>query len=139
MAPAGFVNLFAHRPAPTRMTVTPLKAADLEATLEKPGIVLVDCWAPWCGPCRTFAPIFERVAAKHPDATFLKADIDEEPELARLFGVRSIPTLVVFRDGVPLLARPGVFPEAALDGLVEEVKALDMAGLRQELSKLRST
>lgn len=117
------------------MTATPLKTTDLEATLEKKGIVLVDCWAPWCAPCRAFAPIYDRVAEKHPDVTFTKVNVDEEPEIARAFGVRGIPTLVAFRDGVPLFSQAGVLPEPALEALVAEIKALDMDDVRRIIAE----
>jgi thioredoxin 1 len=117
------------------MSATPLKTKDLEATLDKPGVVLIDCWAPWCAPCRAFTPIFERVSERHPDATFMKVNVDEEPEIARAFGVRGIPTLVVFRDGVPLLAQAGLVPEAALNDLVAQAKALDMEDVRRQIAE----
>jgi thioredoxin 1 len=117
------------------MAATPLKTDALEATLDKPGVVLIDCWAPWCAPCRAFAPIFDRVSERHPDATFVKANVDEEPELARAFGVRGIPTLVVFRDGVPLLVQAGLLPEGALDDLVTQAKALDMNEVKKRIAE----
>ena len=117
------------------MTVTPLKTQDLEATLDKQGVVLIDCWAPWCAPCRAFTPVYERVAERHPDVAFTKVNVDEEPEIARAFQIRGIPTLVVFRDGVPLFAQAGMLPEAALDDLVKQAKALDMEEVRRELAR----
>jgi thioredoxin 1 len=109
--------------------------ANFQEVVDRPeGIVFIDFWAPWCGPCRSFAPTFERVAAKHPDLTFAKIDTEDQPELARAFGIRSIPTLMIFRDGVPLFAQPGALPEAALEDLVRQARALDMAKVKADLA-----
>ena len=102
-----------------------------EATV-KQGIVLLDFWAAWCGPCRVFAPIFEAAAARHPDVVFGKVDTEAEPGLAAAFEIRAIPTLMVLRDGVLLGALPGVMPEKAIDELVGKVKALDMDEVRRK-------
>ena len=106
-----------------------------QETVEKNGIVLVDWWAAWCGPCRAFGPVFERVSGKHPDAVFAKVDTEAEQELAAAFGIRSIPTLMIFRDRVLLYAEPGALPEGALEELVSKVKALDMEDVRRRIAE----
>jgi thioredoxin 1 len=110
-------------------------ANNFQAVVDRPeGIVFIDFWAPWCGPCRSFAPTFERAAGKHADVTFAKINTEDQPELAGAFGIRSIPTLMIFRDGVPLFSQPGALPEAALEDLVRQAKGLDMAKIKQELA-----
>jgi thioredoxin 1 len=110
-------------------------ANNFQEVVDRPeGIVFIDFWAPWCGPCRSFAPTFERAAGKHADVTFAKINTEDQPELAGAFGIRSIPTLMIFRDGVPLFSQPGALPEAALEDLVRQAKALDMAKIKQELA-----
>ncbi len=103
--------------------------------VEREGIVLIDWWAPWCGPCRAFAPTYEKVAREHPDVTFAKVNTEQEQGLAGAFDIRSIPTLMILRDKVLRFSQAGALPEAALQDLVRQVRALDMDKVRTELAE----
>ena len=109
-------------------TVTMTSATHDETVKE--GIVLIDFWATWCPPCRRFGPIFEKVSDLHPDAVFAKVDTDDQPELQARYGINSIPTLVVYRDGIPVFGQPGALPEPALQDVISQVKGLDMDDVR---------
>ena len=117
-------------------TVT-LTADTFSRAVDTSGIVLVDFWAGWCGPCRMFAPTFERAAAAHPDIVFGKVDTEAERELAGTSGVRSIPTLMAFREGVLLFSQAGALPPAALEDLISQIRALDMDVVHRQVAEAR--
>jgi thioredoxin 1 len=106
-----------------------------EKTVLSEGITFVDFWAEWCGPCRSFAPIFEKASEDHPEITFGKVDTEAEQQLAQMANITSIPTLMIFRDGILLFNQPGALPGPALQELIGKVQELDMNEIRAEIAK----
>ncbi len=116
------------------MATSTLTMENFEETVTGDGITLVDFWAEWCGPCKMFGPIFEETADENPDLTFAKVDTEAEQQLAGQLGIMSIPTLMIFRDGIQLFSQPGALPKNALEDLVRQVRELDMDEVRRELA-----
>ncbi|CAM4164294.1 thioredoxin [Bordetella tumbae] len=114
--------------------IVELTQASFQESITPDSTVIVDFWAPWCGPCRGFAPVFEQAAEQHPDVTFAKVNTDVEQELAGALGIRSIPTLMVFREQVLLFSQPGALSAGQLGELLEKVKGLDMEKVHQDIA-----
>lgn len=117
------------------MATVELTKENFNEVVSGPGTVLVDFWAEWCGPCRQFAPVFEKSSEKHPDITFGKVDTEAERELAARAAITSIPTLMAFRDGILVFAQPGALPAPALEDLVSKVRELDMDEVRRKIAE----
>jgi thioredoxin len=117
------------------MPIVDLTRESFEQTVTGSNFVIVDFWAPWCGPCRGFAPVFKAAAEKHPDIVFGKVNTDEEQDIAAHFGIRSIPTLMIFRDQIVIFDQPGAMSASALDHVIGQAKGLDMDAVRKEIAE----
>jgi len=116
------------------MSTLEITAANFENTVDTNEIVVLDAWAAWCGPCKAFAPIFEAASTRHPDVVWGKLDTEAQPELASAFSIRSIPTLMVFRQGILLFSQAGMVPANVLDELVAKVREVDMDDVRKQIA-----
>ena len=120
------------------MATVTLTQENFEQTVSADGIVLVDFWATWCGPCRQFGPIFEEASEKHPDIVFGKIDTDDQQQLAMAAQITSIPTLMVFRDGIVVFRQSGALPLSALEDLISQVQNLDMDEVRKQIAEIEA-
>ena len=116
------------------MATVELTKDNFEDVVTKNDIVIIDFWAPWCGPCKGFAPVYEAASEKHPDVVFAKVNTDQEQELAGHFAIRSIPTIALFREHVMLFSQAGALPAAGLESVIEQAKGLDMQKVHEEIA-----
>ncbi len=121
------------------MATVELTRENFKDTIDNNGLVLVDFWAEWCGPCRMFAPVYEDVSERYPDAVFGKVNTEMQRELAQMFGIRSIPTLMIFRDQIIIFSQPGALPSSALEDVVQKAQALDMDMVREQIAKQQAS
>jgi len=117
------------------MAVVELNKGNFEQTIKDNAFVVVDFWAPWCGPCRSFAPVYDKVSGDHEDVVFAKINTEDEQEIAAHFQIRSIPTLMIFREQIIIFAQPGALPEGSFRQLLEKASGLDMAEVRQQVAE----
>lgn len=117
------------------MSTIDITSDEFEKTVLGDGVVLVDFWASWCGPCRSFAPVYEKAAEKHEGVTFAKVDTEAEQQLSSQLGIQSIPTIMAFRDGIQVFSQPGALPESALEELIGQIQALDMDKVKADIAE----
>ncbi|AWH92632.1 thioredoxin [Dietzia lutea] len=120
------------------MSTVDITTAEFEKTVTENDIVLVDFWAEWCGPCKAFGPVYEKVSGKNPEVTFAKVDTDAEQQLGAMLQIQSIPTLMAFREGIAVFRHSGAIPEQALDDLVDQIKGLDMDEVRKAVEEAQA-
>jgi thioredoxin 1 len=117
------------------MATVEITKENLQETIANNAIVIIDFWAPWCGPCKSFAPVYDAVSEKHDDVVFAKVNTEDEQELAASFQIRSIPTLMIFRDQIAIFSQAGMLPESALEEVISKTRELDMDQVRKEVAE----